>query len=321
MSVQNTKIEIPSYIRENYCFGDTFQQMIEESINLRTQSLPPENIIALNNIFSKMDSKHRALEESIQIMSSPKTSIKFWNTILESKNLSDFERNQINSIKAILEDDSQNTQPTQSNSKPPKREAIEGDGEDPNADDNSEQPSNSGNDQGGTDDQQDPNDPNNQGDGSDQDPNDPNNLEASLQPDQVLQLELTQTNNKFMILTLYDKINELIDTIEVILDTVSSSKSEENLDLFESLKLYQSYLNIIAELVFVMDINTVYYNFTNISIEVNDLLDKYLIASKVKILNDDKSTPQEKKNVIEDLRQNLASKIEANDEIQDEGND
>ena len=307
MSVQNTKIEIPSYIRENYCFGDTFQQMIEESINLRTQSLPPENIIALNNIFSKMDSKHRALEESIQIMSSPKTSIKFWNTILESKNLSDFERNQINSIKAILEDDSQNTQPTQSNSKPPKREAIEGDGEDPNADDNSGQPSNSSNDQGGTDDQQ--------------DPNDPNNLEASLQPDQVLQLELTQTNNKFMILTLYDKINELIDTIEVILDTVSSSKSEENLDLFESLKLYQSYLNIIAELVFVMDINTVYYNFTNISIEVNDLLDKYLIASKVKILNDDKSTPQEKKNVIEDLRQNLASKIEANDEIQDEGND
>lgn len=320
MSVQNTKIEIPSYIRENYCFGDTFQQMIEESINLRTQFLPPENIVALNNIFSKMDSKHKALEESIQIMSSPKTSIKFWDTVLESKNLSDFERKQINSIKAILEDDSENAQPTQqpaqSNNKPPKREAIEGDGEDPNADDSGQQ-SDSGNDQGGTDGQQDPNNPN-QGDGSEQDPNNP---EAGLQPDQVLQLELTQTNNKFMILTLYDKINELIDTIEVILDTVSSSKSEENLDLFESLKLYQSYLNIIAELVFVMDINTVYYNFTNISIEVNDLLDKYLIASKVKVLNDDKSTPQEKKNVIEDLKQNLASKIEANDEIQDEGND
>ena len=299
-TVTRPEIKIPEYIRANYCFGDTFQTMIEESIQLRTQTLPPENVIALNNIFNRLDSNHRALEESIQIMSSPKNSIKFWDTILESNNLSAEQRIKINSIKSILEDDAQP-------SNPQTRETIEGDGEDPTAD---QQPA-----QSGQPDQQEQSPDNSQG--GDQEIQDPT---ANLSPDQVLQLELTQTNNKFMILTLYDKINELIDTIEIILDTVSSSKSEENLDLFESLKLYQDYLNIISELVFVMDINTVYYNYLNISIEVNDLLDKYLISSKVKVLNDDKSTPNEKKNVLEDLKQNLASKIEANKEIQDEGN-
>ena len=83
--------------------------------------------------------------------------------------------------------------------------------------------------------------------------------------------------------------------------------------------LLQEYLNILLELIFVMDLNTVYYNFTNISLEVNDLLDKYLISTKVKTLNDPKATPDVKKDTIDDLRTNLSSKIETNQEIQDEG--
>ena len=122
-----------------------------------------------------------------------------------------------------------------------------------------------------------------------------------------------------MAIVLYNKMGDLITTIDTIMDTVSSSKTEENLDLFQQLELYQEYLNILLELIFVMDLNTVYYNFTNISLEVNDLLDKYLISTKVKTLNDPKATPDVKKDTIDDLRTNLSSKIETNQEIQDEG--
>ena len=90
--------------------------------------------------------------------------------------------------------------------------------------------------------------------------------EQQLQPEQVLQMELAQTDNKFMAIVLYNKMGDLITTIDTIMDTVSSSKTEENLDLFQQLELYQEYLNILLELIFVMDLNTVYYNFTNISI-------------------------------------------------------
>ena len=144
--------------------------------------------------------------------------------------------------------------------------------------------------------------------------------DVQITPEQQLQLELSQTDNKFMTISLYDRINELMDTIGTILDNVSSSKTEENLDLFTELNQYKDYLEILAELIFVMDLNTVYYNFTNISLEVNDLLDKYLISTKVKTLNDKDTSPQTKKDIIDDLRQNLSSKIEANKEIHDEEN-
>lgn len=305
------KIMIPNYIKNNYCFNDTFQEMIENSIELRSQTLNEESIISLNNIFKKMDTRHQAIEESLQIMSTPTNSIKFWDNILESGNLNQQQKDSIKSIKAILEDASNNAAPT----KNIKKEAIEGDGEDPNVDDNMSGDQGDQGDGQQTDDQGNPIDPN--AEGSD---GDPQMDQPQLDPEQVLQLELTQTNNKFVILSLYDKINELLDTIDVILETVSSSKTEENLELFDSLKLYQNYLYIISELIFVMDINTVYYTFTNISLEVNDLLDKYLISSKVKVLNDERSSHQEKKTALRDLKLNLSSKIEAKDEIQDEGN-
>lgn len=313
---------IPNYIQNNYYFNDTFQEMIENSIQMQTQTLSGENVVALNNIFRKLDSRHQAIEESLQIMTSPSNSMKFWDNILESSNLTEAQRASIKNIKIMLEADQSQPAANQQNPQNPqnlKREAIEGDGEDPNNDQSTDQQSSGddgtgGNGQPQVDAQGNPIDPN-----ADQNA-DPSMEQPQLDPEQVLQLELTQANNKFVILALYDKINELLDTIGVILDTVSSSKTEENLDLFESLKMYQNYLYIISELIFVMDINTVYYAFTNISLEVNDLLDKYLISSKVKVLNDDRSTHQEKQASIRDLKQNLASKIEAGDEIQDEGN-
>lgn len=298
-----TKIIIPEYINERIdilsessnSLGDNIRELIENSLELKANSLDNESINSINNIFSNIDIRKNTIQESIQEMKSPiSNSIRFWDSIIESGGLPTDYLVKINKIKSILEDAAG----------APKKESIEGDGEDPTTED---QPT-----QDGT----------QSADGANIDPETgeeipPQPPEPS--PEQLLQLELAQTDNKFMAIILYDKMNDLINTIDTIMDNVSSSKTEENLDLFQQLSLYQEYLNILLELIFVMDLNTVYYNFTNISLEVNDLLDKYLISTKVKTLNDKNISGDVKQDTIDDLRSNLQSKIEANKEIQDEG--
>ena len=307
--MSNVKIVIPNYIEEKISklsesslhLGDNIRELIENSLSLKTQDLNENDISSINNIFMGVDIRRTSLVESIQEMKTPvSNSIKFWDSIIETSNLSKDYINKINKIKSILED--------QAPIKPAKKEPIEGDGEDPENDLNGTPP------QDGvqqTDEQGNPIDPDT---GEVLPP-----VAPEPTPEQLLQLELAQTDNKFMAIVLYNKMGDLITTIDTIMDTVSSSKTEENLDLFQQLELYQEYLNILLELIFVMDLNTVYYNFTNISLEVNDLLDKYLISTKVKTLNDPKATPDVKKDTIDDLRNNLSSKIETNQDIQDEG--
>ena len=70
-----------------------------------------------------------------------------------------------------------------------------------------------------------------------------------------------------------------------------------------------------------MDINTVYYSFTSCQVEVNDLLNKYLVSTKVKLLNSDDTSNQDKKNIVDDLKQNYLSQSETDDEISAEGNE
>lgn len=298
-----TKIIIPEYINERIdilsessnSLGDNIRELIENSLELKANSLDNESINSINNIFSNIDIRKNTIQESIQEMKSPiSNSIRFWDSIIESGGLPTDYLVKINKIKSILEDAAG----------APKKESIEGDGEDPTTED---QPTQDGA---------------QSVDGANIDPETgeeipPQPPEPS--PEQLLQLELAQTDNKFMAIILYDKMNDLINTIDTIMDNVSSSKTEENLDLFQQLSLYQEYLNILLELIFVMDLNTVYYNFTNISLEVNDLLDKYLISTKVKTLNDKNISGDVKQDTIDDLRSNLQSKIEANKEIQDEG--
>ena len=304
------KLNLPDYINDklqsvNSHFGDNIISIIENAISIKTNNLTENDIVTLNNIFSKKDIMYKAAKESLQEMAQPiNIHLNFWNSILESGNLNESQRIGISKIKSIFEDEAQNTQPAPS--KPAKKEAIEGDGEDPTVDDQSRQ--DDGSQDVGNDGMDDGSDPEAQG------------QDVQLTPEQQLQLELSQTDNKFMAISLYDRINELMDTIATILDTVSSSRTEENLDLFTELNQYKDYLDILSELIFVMDLNTVYYNFTNISLEVNDLLDKYLISTKVKTLNDPKTSPQIKKDIIDDLKQNLNSKIETNHEIHDEEN-
>ena len=311
--MSNVKIVIPNYVEEKISklsesslhLGDNLRELIENSLSLKAQDLNESDISSINNIFMGVDIRRTSLIESIQEMRTPvSNSIKFWDSIIETANLPKDYIHKINKIKSILEETGEDQAPI----KPTKKESIEGDGEDPENDIDGTQPQDG---EQQTDEQGNPIDPDT---GEVLPP-----VAPEPTPEQLLQLELAQTDNKFMAIVLYNKMGDLITTIDTIMDTVSSSKTEENLDLFQQLELYQEYLNILLELIFVMDLNTVYYNFTNISLEVNDLLDKYLISTKVKTLNDPKATPDVKKDTIDDLRTNLSSKIETNQEIQDEG--
>lgn len=139
--------------------------------------------------------------------------------------------------------------------------------------------------------------------------------EQQLQPEQVLQMELAQTDNKFATLVTYNKIVEVLKTVESIKENIYSSDTEDELDLYNQLEHYQTYLEILNELIFVMDINTVYYNLTNIIVELNALFDKYLIATKIKVLNSD-SNKDSKKEAESTLKDNAESNEDLMDELE-----
>ena len=141
--------------------------------------------------------------------------------------------------------------------------------------------------------------------------------EPQLQPEQVLQMELAQTDNKFATLVTYNKIVEVLKTVESIKENIYSSDTEDELDLYNQLEHYQTYLEILNELIFVMDINTVYYNLTNIIVELNALFDKYLIATKIKVLNSD-SNKDSKKEAESTLKDNAESNEDLMDELEKE---
>ena len=148
-----------------------------------------------------------------------------------------------------------------------------------------------------------------------EDQEDQEGQEPQLQPEQVLQMELAQTDNKFATLVTYNKIVEVLKTVESIKENIYSSDTEDELDLYNQLEHYQTYLEILNELIFVMDINTVYYNLTNIIVELNALFDKYLIATKIKVLNSD-SNKDSKKEAESTLKDNAESNEDLMDELE-----
>ena len=287
-------IQIPNYINEKIMkldkhFGGIVEETIQTGIAIQASILNEDSVAAINNIFRKKDINYNAIQESLQEMKTPnKNRICFWQSILEANsNIDPIYEKGIKNIISLIEADTNIPN------------AIEGDGEEPTDPNPTKDSSEDQEQQEGQTDQGSP--------------------EQQLSPDQLLQIELAQTDNKFLTIVLYDKIIELMGTIDTIKDSVSSSKTEENLDLFEELMMYYDYLNILSELIFVMDLNTVYYNFTNISLEVNDLLDKYLVSTKLKALNDPKTNEKDKNEIIDTLRDNLDDKNETDQEIQDEG--
>ena len=322
--ILSCKFELPEPIVESLYeasgfLGSAAKDLIINAIDRNLGNLSENTIHDLNDIFREKAKEHEARRISLQEMTSPKDFVdvedkqmNFWAKLATALSENEVYQEKIKNLKIINEE----------------RTPIEGDGEDPESEDAQPQDGQSGQpEQPGQPDQQPQstegnpaiaNDPAQQQ--TDENGNPIPQEQIPLTPEQQMQVELAQTDNKFMAITLYDQINDLIETIETIRDKTSSSKTEENLDLFEILSKYQNYLKILAELIFVMDINTVYYSFTSCQVEVNDLLNKYLVSTKVKIINDKSTSPQDRENTIDDLKQNYLSQNETNQEISQEGN-
>ncbi len=292
---QNTKLNgliLPAPLLDeineasNY-FGSCFESMIFNSIEKNLLDKDQKVITALNESFQKMTYIKNTLknnEKFIQNLEESDSanldlSCTFWGKIEKSLG---------KKLSIVIEaDESAEASQQEQVKRKPKREQIEGDGESVDSDEQ-------GQGQEGQEGQE------------NQDPN----QEQQLEPEQVLQLELAQTDNKFATLITYNKIVETLRTVEAVKENIYSSETEDELDLYNQLEQYETYLQILNELIFVMDINTVYYNLTNIIVELNALFDKYLIATKIKVLNSD-STKDAKKEAEHSLKDNA----ESNDDL------
>ena len=256
-------------------FGSGFEQMIFNSIERNLLDKDPEVISALNESFQKVNFIKETLKKNEEYINSIEESDSA-NMDLSCTFWGKIENSLGKKLNIVIE----GTSPEQ----------IEGDGE--VAQHADEEPQEGQGDQEGQEGQ-----------------------EQQLQPEQVLQMELAQTDNKFATLVTYNKIVEVLKTVESIKENIYSSDTEDELDLYNQLEHYQTYLEILNELIFVMDINTVYYNLTNIIVELNALFDKYLIATKIKVLNSD-SNKDSKKEAESTLKDNAESNEDLMDELE-----
>lgn len=300
-------------------FGDSFKDMVLHAIEENTKSIKKDSLKVLEESIKRSSDKRAVIEENeITILKHFKDGkmifeSNFYNEDIGPKSFIDklkIARPDYMSHFSILREEEEPQEPALAQEASSKHGAIEGDGEE------------------GTDDTVDtdqaaeanPTNPTN--------PTDPNNPEEPQEPqepemddEQKLQLELAQTDSKFVTVVLYDKIVELLGSIRTIKENMSASKTETELDMYLTLEKYESYLEILNELIFVMDLNTIYYNVVNITIEVNDLLNKYLISTKVKVLNDKNSSNEEKDKATEDLKINNDNSEDTNEEIDDMGDE
>ena len=256
-------------------FGSGFEQMIFNSIERNLLDKDPEVISALNESFQKVNFIKETLKKNEEYINSIEESDSA-NIDLSCTFWGKIENSLGKKLNIVIEGASP--------------EQIEGDGEVAQHADEESQEAQEGQ------------------EGDEQ-------QEQQLQPEQVLQMELAQTDNKFATLVTYNKIVEVLKTVESIKENIYSSDTEDELDLYNQLEHYQTYLEILNELIFVMDINTVYYNLTNIIVELNALFDKYLIATKIKVLNSD-SNKDSKKEAQSTLKDNAESNEDLMDELE-----
>ena len=254
-------------------FGSGFEQMIFNSIERNLLDKDPEVISALNESFQKVNFIKETLKKNEEYINSIEESDSA-NIDLSCTFWGKIENSLGKKLNIVIEGASP--------------EQIEGDGEVAQHDDEEGQEDQEG--EEGEEEQ-----------------------EQQLQPEQVLQMELAQTDNKFATLVTYNKIVEVLKTVESIKENIYSSNTEDELDLYNQLEHYQTYLEILNELIFVMDINTVYYNLTNIIVELNALFDKYLIATKIKVLNSDSNNDSKK-----EAESTLKDNAESNEDLMDE---
>jgi len=98
--------------------------------------------------------------------------------------------------------------------------------------------------------------------GGAQDSDNPENLE------QMFSQEIDQLTDNFIRLNLYDKINDLIEKLDVFMETYNSTDD----GLIDKLKQIKNYLNILGSLIFNLDVNLIYQLYITLEMKAIDIL-------------------------------------------------
>lgn len=98
-------------------------------------------------------------------------------------------------------------------------------------------------------------------------------MEQPPTEEEAFGFEIGAAEDKFLQFTLYDKLVALSGKIEILLDSIKNSKSDN--EIIDKLEHYQQYLNVLNELIFSMSTTTVYKILGQIDLELVDLLTEY----------------------------------------------
>jgi len=97
---------------------------------------------------------------------------------------------------------------------------------------------------------------------------DTNNDENPENLEQVFSQEIDQLTDNFVRLNLYDKINDLIEKLDVFMDTYNTVDD----GLIDKLKQIKNYLNVLGSLIFNLDVNLIYQLYITIEMKAIDIL-------------------------------------------------
>ena len=92
----------------------------------------------------------------------------------------------------------------------------------------------------------------------------------------VFNMELSGTQDKFLQFVLYDKLNELSNKIEIIKDSIQIKDTTYDLKFTGKLDQYAQYIEVLNELIFSISVNTVYNIVGQVELELIALLEDYV---------------------------------------------
>jgi len=101
-----------------------------------------------------------------------------------------------------------------------------------------------------------------------------------IDPEQLLMKELDATQEKVIQFNIYGSITDLKKNLSFAIDNISNNKIT-NKDLIEKLNYYQDLLEVISELIFVLNPNTLYTLYGTTNLEITKLFKEYLNNKKI----------------------------------------
>ena len=96
----------------------------------------------------------------------------------------------------------------------------------------------------------------------------------------IVNFEITGTEDKFTQFTLYDNLLDMSDKIQLLIDNIKNDELDKKLNILPKLEHYLQYLNVLNELIFSINTASTYKILGQIKLEVIELLVQYNEALK-----------------------------------------